>query len=263
MATAAAVRGQRLALHEKGTWSAREDRVPSAVWLGVLWVGMLLGFGTDFARFLHETPAAPGILYVHAVVFSMWMLIVTAQVLLVMRNRVAWHRTLGWIAVGWACLMGVLGPWAVMASDAVNLNSPNNALDPQFLSVNIVDIAGFLILLVWGIALRKNAAAHKRMMILATVSLADPGFSRFEGFLFPAEPKTVFVWFVGVFYGNVLLVALMAGWDWWKGRLVRSFVVGAAGLLAAEYLASALYFWDPWKALTLGWVQTFARVTGY
>ncbi len=64
-----------------------------------------------------------------------------------------------------------------------------------------------------------------------------------------------------MFYGNVLLVALMAGWDWWKGRLVRSFVVGAAGLLAAEYLASAVYFWDPWKALTLGWVQAFARVT--
>ena len=259
MATAAAVRGQKFVLHEKGTWSTREDRVPSAVWLGVLWVGMLLGFGTDFSRFLHEKPPAPGILYVHAAVFSTWMLIVTAQVLLVMRNRVAWHRTLGWIAAGWACLMGVLGPWAALASLAANLRQ--QFLNPQFFSVNIVDIAGFLILLGWGIALRKNAAAHKRMMILATVSLADPGFSRFESFLIPAEPKTVFVWFVSVFYGNVLLVALMAGWDWWKGRLVRSFVVGAAGLLAAEYLASAVYFWDPWKALTLGWVQAFARVT--
>ncbi len=261
MATVAAVRGQRLVLHEKGTWSAREDRVPSAVWLGVLWVGMLAGFGTDFSRFLHETPPAPGILYVHAAVFSTWMLIVTAQVLLVMRNRVAWHRTLGWIAAGWACLMGVLGPWAAMASLAVNLGQP--FLETQFLSVNIVDIGGFLILLAWGIALRKNPAAHKRMMILATVSLADPGFSRFESFLIPAEPKTVFVWFVSVFYGNVLLVALMTGWYWWKGRLLRSFVLGATGLLVAEYLASAIYFWDPSKALTLGWVQAFARVTGY
>jgi hypothetical protein len=189
------------------------------------------------------------------------MLIVTAQVLLVMRNRVAWHRTLGWIAAGWACLMGVLGPWAALASLAANLHQ--QFLSPQFFSVNLVDIVGFMILLGCGIALRKNPAAHKRMMILATVSLADPGFSRFESFLIPAEPKTVFVWFVSVFYGNVLLVALMAGWDWWKGRLVRSFVVGAVGLLAAEYLASAIYFWDPWKALALGWVQAFARVTGY
>lgn len=261
MATAAAARGRRLVLHEKGTWSAREDRVPSAVWLGLLWAGMLAGFGTDFARFLHETPAAPGILYVHAAVFSTWMLILTAQVLLVLGNRVAWHKTLGWIAAGWACVMGVLGPWAALASLAVNLHQ--QFLNPQFLSVNLVDIGGFLVLLAWGIALRKNPAAHKRMMILATVSLADPGFSRFESFLIPAEAKTVFVWFVSVFYGNLLLVALMAGWDWWKGRLMRSFVVGAAGLLAAEYLATALYFWDPWKALTLGWVQAFARVAGY
>jgi hypothetical protein len=261
VATAAAVRGQRLVLHEKGTWSAREDHVPSVVWLGVLWVGMILGFGTDFSRFLHETPPAPGILYVHAAVFSTWMLIVTAQVLLVIRNRVAWHRTLGWIAAGWACLMGVLGPRAALASYAVNLHQPVQFTG--FFSVNLVDIGGFLVLFAWGIALRKNPAAHKRMMILATVSLADPGFSRFESFLIPAEPKTVFVWFVSVFYGNVLLVALMAGWDWWKGRLVRSFVVGAVGLLAAEYLSSVVYFWDPWKALALVWVQAFARVSGY
>jgi hypothetical protein len=261
VATAAAVRGSRFVLHEKGTWSAREDRVPSAVWLGLLWAGMLAGFGTDFARFLHETPPAPGILYVHAVVFSTWMVIATAQVSLVLGNHVAWHRTLGWIAVGWACLMGVLGPWAALASYAVNLRQPVQFTG--FFSVNLVDILGFVVLLGWGIALRKNPAAHKRMMILATVSLADPGFSRLEEFLIPAEPKSLFVWFLAVFWGNVLLVALMAGWDWWKGRLVRSFVVGAAGLLAAEYLATALWFWDPWKALTMGWVQAFARVAGY
>jgi len=101
---------------------------------------------------------------------------------------------------------GTMGGAGVACSES----SPA-VLSPQFFSVNLVDIVGFLILLGCGIALRKNPAAHKRMMILATVSLADPGFSRFEGFLFPTEPKTVFVWFVSVFYGNVLLVALMAG----------------------------------------------------
>jgi hypothetical protein len=42
--------------------------------------------------------------------------------------------------------------------------------------VNFLDIVGFLVLLAWGIALRRNPAAHRRMMILATISLADPGF---------------------------------------------------------------------------------------
>jgi hypothetical protein len=246
-------------LHTRGSWSPREDRVPSAVWLGILWAGMIAGFGTDISRFAHENPPAPKILYVHAAVFTTWLLLLTAQVLLVLRDRVAWHRKLGWFMAGWACLMGVLGPWAALASDAVNLNTPANGLPPQFLSINLVDIGGFLVLLAWGISLRKNPAAHKRMMILATVSLADPGFARFSEYLIPAEPPSVVPWFIWTFYGNVLLIVLMAAWDWGRGRLMRSFVVGAAALLAAEYVATCLYFWGPWQALTLGWVQAWAK----
>lgn len=259
MATAPAVRAPKMMLHTRGTWSPREDRAPSAVWLGILWVGMIAGFGVDISRFAQENPPAPKILYVHAAVFTVWPLLLTAQVLLVLRDRVAWHRKLGWFMAGWACIMAVLGPWAVMASDAVNLNNPANALAPPFLSVNLVDIAGFLALLAWGIALRKNPAAHKRMMILATISLADPGFSRFSGYLIPTEPPSVVPWFFYVFYGNFLLIVLMAAWDWWRERLMRSFVIGASALLVAEYAASLLYFLKPWHALTLGWVQAWAR----
>ena len=43
----------------------------------------------------------------------------------------------------------------------------------------------------------------------------------------------------------------MAAWDLWRGRLMRFFLFAATGMLAAEAAASALYFWPPWKALTL------------
>jgi hypothetical protein len=36
----------------------------------------------------------------------------------------------------------------------------------------------------------------------------------------------------------------------WRRRLVRSFVLGSAALMAALHLASLMYFWEPWKALT-------------
>jgi len=258
MATAPALRKSRIVWHARGTWSAREDRLPSAVWLGILWVGMIAGFGVDFPRYLRENPPAPTIVALHGAVFSVWLLLLTAQVLLVLGDRVAWHRKLGWFAAAWACLMAVMGPWAAMASQAVNLrNAPLG--DPQFISVNIVDLVGFLILLAWGIALRKNPAAHRRMMMLATISLADPGFDRFSSWVWPNEPASVIVWFFYTFYGNALLIVLMLAWDWWRGRLVRSLVVGSVALLAAEYVATVLYFWGPWKALTLGWVQAWAR----
>ncbi|MGB6973748.1 MAG: hypothetical protein WBD67_03595 [Terracidiphilus sp.] len=260
MATASAVEGRRSVLHTRGTWSAREDRTAFAVWLGVLWFGMFAGFGLDFHKYLAENPPPPTILHVHAAVYTVWMLILTAQVTLVMRNRVSWHMKMGVFAAGWACLMAVLGPWAVMAWEAVHLSQP--ILPPQFLSVNIVDIGGFLALLAWGFTLRKNPAAHKRMMILATVSLADPGFARLAGDALNLHPVTPLEFFFRVFYGNVLLVAMMAGWDWWRGRLMRQFVLGAAALLAAESVAAMLFFWAPWQAATLGWVQAWARHFG-
>jgi hypothetical protein len=259
VATAPAVRWPALTLHRRGTWSHNDDRIASAVWLGVLWVGMFAGFGVDLARFASENPPAPTVIYVHAAVFVVWLLLLTVQVTLVLSDRVAWHRKMGLFAVGWACLMAVLGPWAAMASQAVNLHNPPPIGDPAFISVNIVDIVGFLALLGWGFLLRKNPAAHKRMMLLATISLADPGFARFSGWLV-AAPSSAIPWFFYIFYGNALLILLMGAWDWWKGRLMRPFVIGAAALLAGEFLASLVYFWGPWTALTTSWVVAWAKL---
>jgi len=257
MGTAPALSEPRPIWHVRGTWNPRDDRRAFAVWLGVLWIGMIVGFSADFPRYLRENPAAPRVTYFHGAVFAGWLLIVTVQVLLVLKDRVAWHRKLGWFGLGWACLMAVMAPWAALASDAVNLHLPSG--DEAFLSVQIVDLGGFLLLLAWGILLRTNPAAHKRIMILATVSLADPGFARFTQWLWPTGPNGVLPWFLWIFYGNVLLFTLMIAWDWSRGRLMPQMVSATAGLLGAEYLASLLHSWGPWKALTLRWVQAWAR----
>lgn len=259
MSTAATALKRTTFLHEYATWSARDDRKATAVWLAIFWVGIIAGFGVDLRRYFHEKPAAPLVVHVHAAVFTIWLLIMTAQVLMVVRDRVASHRKFGWFAAAWTCLMAVLGPWAVMASLAVNLNTPG--FTPAFLSVNIVDLAGFLIFIAWGLASRKNPAAHKRLMMLAMVAIADPGFSRLTGYLMQ-EPRSVIPWFVYTFYGNMALLLMMALWDWRQKRLMRQFVIGATGLAAALIGASVLYFWGPWRTLTLGWVQAWSRMMG-
>lgn len=257
MATASAAHPGRNVLHDRGNWSARDDRVPSAVWLAILWVGMIAGFGVDIAGF-RQAPYAPlKVIWVHAFVFTMWMCILTAQVLFVIRNRVNWHRKFGWFAAGWACLMAVMGPWAAIVAQVVSLHTEFS--DPSFLSVQLLNMVEFLSLLAWGLTLRNNPAAHRRIMILSTISLADPGFSRFSGWLWPTEPASMLVWFFYTFYGNVLLIVLMAAWDWWRGRLVRSFVIGASALLTCECVSTFLYFWPPWKAATTEFIQYSAR----
>ena len=56
MPTAPAVVRSRFKWHTRATWSAREDRIPSLVWLALIWFGMVTGFGVDMPRFLHESP---------------------------------------------------------------------------------------------------------------------------------------------------------------------------------------------------------------
>jgi hypothetical protein len=226
---------------------------------------MILGFSMDAKKFLDQDP--PLLLHAHAATFTIWMFLLTAQLLLVLKNRIDIHRKLGWFLVFWACLMGIMGPVGVYT--AVRMMAKVHGPFPYpFITVHVVDIGGFLLLLAIGIAMRKNAAAHKRMMILSTVALADPGFARMldhliHGNFIPAfmspHPPTAFVWFLCVFNGNILLVALMLGWDWWKGRLIRSHVIASVLLIASMYLASVIYFMPSWQALTLEWVTAWTK----
>lgn len=257
MATASAVQRPRATWHWRATWSARDDRMAFVVWLGMIWLGILAGFGVDMSRFLHESPAAPVVVYVHAAVFSTWLLLLTVQILLVVGDRVALHRRLGWLLAGWACLMAVLGPWAAFASQTLVMHGPD--YDPPFLSIQLGGITSFLILTAWGLTLRRNPAAHKRIMILATVGLVDAGFNRFSGWLWPAMPNSVVVWYLWTYYGNILIIALMASWDWWRGRLMKQFAIGAAGLLAWECMEDFLCHWGPWKVFTTGLIAAWAR----
>lgn len=260
MATTSAVSSAGFQWHTRATWSPREDGWAFAVWLGLLWVGLLAGFGVDLTRFFHETPPAPRVVGVHAFVFTGWMLLLTTQVLLVVRDRVRWHRKLGWLTAGWACLMGVMGPWAAAASQSLDLKGPEYV--PPFLSVQLGDIAGFLLFVAWGIALRRNPAVHKRIMILSTIALIDAGFGRFTSWVWPTEPTSRIMWFLWDFYGNVLLLALMTLWDWRRGRLMKQFVLGALILVTMEIVETLLYFWSPWKEVTASWVHAWARLGG-
>ena len=242
--------------HVCGNWNPREDRIPSAVWLSILWIGIILGFGLDAKNFLDQNP--PLILHLHATVFTIWMCLITAQVLLVVRNRVDLHRKLGWLLVAWACLMGVMGPIAAYSAAMMGVKVHGPSPHPVF-ATQATNIGCFLFLFAIGVALRRNPAAHKRMMILANVSLAPPGFARLIEYFYPFRPHTPMAAFLYFFYGNILIIALMLGWDLNRSRLIRSHVLGAIALIGCDLIAAFLYSWPPWSDLTLQWVTAWTK----
>ena len=236
-------------------WDARDDRKIYAVWLAMIWMGMIAGFGLDFPRYLREKPPPLPLVHFHAVVFVSWLVFLTAQITLILNGRFVTHRRLGILGAGLASLMLILGPATALTTKARALLLGHG--DPQFLAVNFVDIIGFGLLVSAGLVLRNRPSAHKRLMIFATVSLADPGFARLSGAVLP-DTANFWLWFAEVFYGNILLIGAMAAWDLWRrGRLHPAFIAGASLLLAAEFGATLLYFDPAWKTIATSIVKAW------
>ena len=195
------------------------------VWLAIFWIFVGVGFGFDLHNYLQERPPVPTIVHVHAIATTLWLLTATALVLLVETGNVRFHRRLGWFAAGYAALIVVIAPWSELSWQALNLHTPG-ALPPQFLSIAFSVVLCMAVLLPWGVLMRRNSAAHRRVLILATICISDAGFSRFVSLFLPAPTG-----FLGtyLFYegGNVLLILLMFLWDWKRNRIMKQFLMGS------------------------------------
>jgi hypothetical protein len=244
-------------LHTTATWPARDDRRPAIVWLAIFWIFVGVGFGFDLHNYFHEHPPVPKIVHVHAIATTLWLLTATALVLLVETGKGGLHRRLGWFAAGYAALVLVIAPWSELSWQALNLNTPGS-LPPQFLSIAFSGVFCMAVLLPWGVLMRRNSAAHRRVLILATICISDAGFSRSVGLFLPA-PTT----FLGtyLFYegGNVLLILLMFLWDWKRNRVMQQFLIAAFLVIATGLIATGLYFNDTWQTITRGWLESWAR----
>ena len=145
------------------------------------YIGMaLVAFAISFAGF------GPGIIHsdgrqapmnftvaLHGMVFTGWLVIFLIQSLLISSGNARIHRQLGVIATGLAVVMIVTGYFTAtaMARRGFDLSGDLQAeKDPLGLLVfQLGDLLSFGILVGFGIAYRRRAEIHKRLMLLATV----------------------------------------------------------------------------------------------
>jgi hypothetical protein len=244
-------------VHTTATWPAREDRRAALVWLGLFWIFVGVGFGFDLHNYLHEQPPVPLIVHVHAVATTLWLLTATALVLMVETGNVRLHRRLGWFAAGYAVVVMVIAPWSELSWQALNLATPG-ALPPQFLSIAFSGVICMAVLLPWGILMRRNSSAHRRVLILATICISDAGFSRFAG-LFVYEPTTFLSTYPYYEGGNLLIIVLMLLWDWKRNRVMKQFLWGASLVTAMGLAATGLYFNATWQSISRSWLEVWAQ----
>jgi hypothetical protein len=155
----------------------RADAVFFPCLVAFIWAGLLFGFVPQiYQHIVQQKPPYLWIVHVHAVVFVGWMLLLTAQMILVRSRNLALHRRMGRIAFYWGPALFVVGIVTAVMVDQSRFGTPR--WDPQFLSVQLFDMIGFAILLAFAIRMRSDGAIHKRLMLLSITAISDAGFSR-------------------------------------------------------------------------------------
>lgn len=149
----------------------------------VMTVIVFVGFGPSF--YWKPVVASAGLNTVwvglHALACSLWMLLLCMQTSFVLKGRTDLHRRLGVTGVVLIPIIWALGFY--IALDFIRRNYDLVVVERDeahrfFLSGSVVGIWFFVALASAALLLRKNAGAHKRLMVLATLVLISASFAR-------------------------------------------------------------------------------------
>lgn len=139
---------------------------------------VLVGFGrTFYLRAFFDVGPLPARLYLHGTILTLWFSLAVAQGWLIRSGQRRWHRRVGYTTATYAAAVVVSG-LVVNSGWAASLTS---AADPANIIVlgNFLTLPLFVLLVGLGVLLRKRAEAHKRLMLLASVSIVSPALGRF------------------------------------------------------------------------------------
>ncbi len=191
-------------------------------------------------------PMSP-LVHLHGIVFSAWVVLFITQTALITGRQHKLHMKFGYAAAGLAAAM--VGVGLLTGIRQMQRGSNPGDLPPEmWFALPFWSIAAFAILVGAGLAFRKTAQVHKRLMLLATIGMLQPAIGRMT---FPFEllgPET-----------NALVAFLMAtpliAWDAFQRRRIHPATMFGISILAAEQLIRVA----TWH--TAGW-QSFAYTLG-
>jgi hypothetical protein len=150
--------------------------IAGAVFLGFARTFFLRHWFQGWAA-LHAAPES--FFVIHGLIITAWFALLIAQVALVGSHRVRLHRQMGWIGTGVAVAVVILGIWGSL----IAAGRPTGFVDVpvpllQFLAIPLSLLLLFSIFVVLAILRRRDAQAHKRYMMLASLSLIEAAVGR-------------------------------------------------------------------------------------
>jgi hypothetical protein len=246
MATASAARPATQPLaRQAGTY----DRLFYGGMAVALGLTVFAGFApTYYLRFFSGGPQATltggpftTLVHVHGALFSAWVLLFIVQTALVASRRVAVHRRLGVAGAVLAVAMVTAGTLIAIAT-ATRGSAPPGMEPLAFLIIPLFDMILFATFVRTALTLRRDKEAHKRLMLLAYVSIVVAAVGRLPGVLALGPPA---------FFGLSFLFVVAAGiYDLVSRRkLHKVYLWGGALILISVPLRLAISSTGAWRAL--------------
>jgi uncharacterized membrane protein YozB (DUF420 family) len=210
------------------------------VGMGLAVIGVVAaGFGPSFYVRPATVPALAPRVIAHGILFSSWVVLFLVQAALAASGQIRLHRRLGLAAAGLAVIMLVTAP--PMAVDLARRGLPPG--EPlEFLLVILADLLLFTIFLAAGLYNRHRSKTHKRLMLLAMVSMLPPSISRWP--IAVKHPAQVIMGIMLVFLAAAPIFDLLA-----RRRLSRVSLWGGLAVLVSLPLRFAVAQTAAWHAL--------------
>lgn len=203
-----------------------------------------IGFAqTYYLKALFETPQLGLLLHIHGLVMTAWFVLFFVQVRLVALHRTDLHRRLGVAGAVVAGLALVLGTAVALSQGHVHLVNNDPAVDPPrvFLPVPLGVLLLFGTFVTAAILLRRRTDYHKRLMVLACLSILLPGIDRLPSrFIEFAQQSTLF----GI---NDLCVVICIAYDTFRNRRLHPvWIWGGALIVAVQVLILMVRHTSAW-----------------
>jgi len=175
MAQMDALAGRKVRLQRASLW----DR-PFYFWMALLIVAVVV-YGFSFtvnANLFHPPSARPAILYVHAALFTGWLVFLIVQSALVRARHVKVHKKLGWFGLVMGVAMPLVGVATAIAMNRLRLRA-GDATVAAFLIIPFWDMVSFSVTFALAFYWRTKPEFHRRLILMASCALTAAAFGRF------------------------------------------------------------------------------------
>ena len=240
-------------------------RVDAARWFYVWMAGAcaLIAFGgfapTYWLQLVPGTFVGSPLLHLHGLLFSAWTLFFLLQTTFVAMGRLDRHRTWGLVGISLATAMVLVGFAAADEVLARRLAAGFGDRARAFHIVSTSMAAMFGVFVGAAIAYIRRPEVHKRLMLLATITVLPPAIARVfyavnvgvAAGLRPgiAGPRTVESVLMTGLLADLLIVAAMS-YDWrTRGRVHPAYLIGGGIIVAVQFLRAPLSTTPGWYAI--------------